>query len=79
MQSFKLIFITIRQQKPSFKKTLRSVHQKTHLLKKSANRWAQRAKKTLAKGQSPPQELEESPQSGLYVLVIANDEGPTHG
>ena len=30
---------------------------------------AQRAKKVLSKGQSPPQELEVSPRSGLYLLV----------
>ena len=31
--------------------------------------FAQRAKKALAEGQSPPQELEVSPRSGLYLLV----------
>ena len=32
--------------------------------------FAQRAEKALAKGQSPPQELEVSPHSGLYLIVI---------
>ena len=32
--------------------------------------FARRAKKALDEGQSPPQELEESPRSGLYLLVI---------
>ena len=31
--------------------------------------FAQRAKKALAKGQSPPQELEVGPRSGSYLLV----------
>ena len=32
--------------------------------------FAQSAKKGLAEGQSPPQEIEVSPRSGLYLLVI---------
>ena len=31
--------------------------------------FARRAKKALVKGQSPPQELEVSQRSGLYLLV----------
>ena len=31
--------------------------------------FARRAKKTLAEGRSPPQELEVGPRSGLYLLV----------
>ena len=29
-----------------------------------------KAKNALAEGQSPPQELETSPRSGLYILVL---------
>ena len=32
--------------------------------------FARRAKKASAEGQSPPQELEVSPRSGLYLLVV---------
>ena len=32
--------------------------------------FAQRAKKAPALGRSPPQELEVSPRSGLYLLVM---------
>ena len=39
MQSFKLIFKTVRQQKPSFKKALKSVRQKNHPLRKWAIPW----------------------------------------
>ena len=34
-----------------------------------SNFFARRAKKASAEGQSPPQELEVSPRSGLYLLV----------
>ena len=34
--------------------------------------FARKAKKALAEGRSPPQELEVSPLSGLYLLVIVN-------
>ena len=33
--------------------------------------FAGRAKKALAKGQSPPQELEVGPRSGPYLLVLS--------
>ena len=33
---------------------------------------AQRAKKNMAEGRSPPQELEESQHSGIYLLVKVN-------
>ena len=36
---------------------------------------ARRAKKASAVGQSPPQELEVSPRSGLYLLVITQIPG----
>ena len=32
--------------------------------------FARRAKKASAEGRSPPQELEKSPHSGLYLLVV---------
>ena len=32
--------------------------------------FARRAKKASAEGRSPPQELEVSPRSGLYLLVV---------
>ena len=35
--------------------------------------FARRAKKASAEGLSPPQELEVSPRSGLYLLVILNN------
>ena len=36
--------------------------------------FARRAKKTSAEGRSPPQELEVSPRSGLYLLVLLKQE-----
>ena len=38
-------------------------------LKSISSFFARRAKKASAEGRSPPQELEVSPRSGLYLLV----------
>ena len=42
--------------------------------------FARRAKKALAEGRSPPQELEVGPRSGPYLLVVDTRRyGPLHG
>ena len=54
-----------------------TAHQKYHKISINSVKkvfFAQRAKQTLVKGQIPPQELEVSPRSGLYLLVLLKEE-----